>query len=211
MKFAVVPAAGLSTRMGRPKLLLPLGGRPVLDHIVAALRGGGVEHVLVVIGPHVPELAAVAEAASAHVHFLAQATPDMRTTVEHGLRWLEERFHPRPDDAWFLAPGDHAAVDAQVVRLLCEAYAVEPRRSIFVPVHDGRRGHPTLIAWRHVAGIRSFSTGQGLNGYLRSRAEDVMEIPVQDASVLVNLDTPEDYERLRATWPGKTSTRPKTR
>src|SRR5207237_3552168 len=54
--LALIPAAGKSTRMGRPKLALPLGGRTVLEHVVAALRDAGVEHVLVVVGPHVPEL-----------------------------------------------------------------------------------------------------------------------------------------------------------
>ncbi len=52
MIFAVVPAAGRSSRMGRPKLSLPLGGRTVLEHVVIALRQGGVDEVLVVVGPH---------------------------------------------------------------------------------------------------------------------------------------------------------------
>ena len=65
--FALVPAAGFSRRMGRPKLGLPLGERTVLEHVVAALRQGGAEHVLVVVGPHVPELAPLAAAAVAEV------------------------------------------------------------------------------------------------------------------------------------------------
>src|SRR5437879_4363300 len=57
---AVIPAAGQSTRMGRPKLALPLGGRSVLERVVDALRGAGVD-VLVVLGPHVADLAAAAQ------------------------------------------------------------------------------------------------------------------------------------------------------
>lgn len=110
MIFAVVPAAGLGSRMGRPKLSLPLGGRTVLERIVAALRQGGVDAVLAVVGPHDPGLAALAEAAGACVLRLPEATADMRATVERGLRLLEERFHPRPDDAWLLAPADHPAL-----------------------------------------------------------------------------------------------------
>ena len=152
MIFAVVPAAGLGSRMGRPKLSLPLGGQTVLGQVVAALRQGGVDAVLAVVGPHDPGLAALAEAAGACVLRLPEATADMRATVERGLRCLEERFHPRPDDAWLLAPADHPALDADVVRRLWAAYAARPSQSIMVPVHDGRRGHPTLIAWRHVCG-----------------------------------------------------------
>jgi molybdenum cofactor cytidylyltransferase len=197
MIFAVVPAAGHSTRMGRPKLALPLTGRPVLAHVVAALRGG-VDHVLVVVGPHVPELAPLAEAAGAHVCLLAEPTPDMRATVEHGLRWLEEHFGPAPEDAWLLAPADHPALDADVVRRLCAAYTATPSRSIVVPVHAGRRGHPTLIAWRHVAGMRAYPPGEGLNGYLRSHAAETLEVEAH-AGVLADVDTPEDYERFQRT------------
>jgi molybdenum cofactor cytidylyltransferase len=197
MIFAVVPAAGRGSRMGRPKLSLPLGGRTVLEHVVAALRQGGVDETLVVVGPHDPELAPLATAAGAHVLALGEPTADMRATVEHGLRWLEDRFHPRPDDAWLLAPADHPALDAAVVRRLCEAYAARPPRSIVVPVHGGRRGHPTLIAWRKVAGVLAHARGKGINDFLRSQEEQIMEILLPSAAVLRDLDTPEDYERLR--------------
>ncbi len=197
MIFAVVAAAGRGSRMGRPKLSLPLGGRTVLEHVVAALRQGGVDEVLAVVGPHDPALAPAAEAAGASVLTLAEPTPDMRTTVELGLRWLESRFHPRPDDAWLLVPADHPALDADVVRRLCEAYAAQPSRSIVVPVHGGRRGHPTLIAWRHVAGVLAHPGGKGINDYLRSQQEQILELPAPSAAVLWDLDTPEDYERLR--------------
>src|SRR5437764_15360285 len=89
--LAIIPAAGQSTRMGRPKLLLPLGGRTVLERVVAAVRQGGAGATVVVIGPHVPELVPLAEAAGAIPLRLAEPTPDMRATVEHGLRWLEEQ------------------------------------------------------------------------------------------------------------------------
>ena len=200
MIFGVVPAAGRGSRMGRPKLSLPLGDRTVLEHVVAALRQGGVDETLVIVGPHDPELAPLATAAGAHVLALAEPTADMRATVEHGLRWLEDRFHPRPDDAWLLAPADHPALDTAVVWRLCEAYAALPSCSIVVPVHEGRRGHPTLIAWRHVAGIRAYPSGKGINDYLRSQQEQVLEVPTASAAVLCDLDTQEDYERLRQSW-----------
>jgi CTP:molybdopterin cytidylyltransferase MocA len=186
--------------MGRPKLALPLGGGTVLGHVVAALRGGGAGPVLVVVGPHVPELAPLAEAAGASACLLAEETADMRATVEAGLRWLEEKFNPRPEDDWLLAPGDHPTLESGVVRQLLQVRAAHPGASIFIPTFGGRRGHPALIAWRHVAGIRSLPSGQGLNAYLRRPAAETVELPVATASVLCDLDTPEDYERLQATW-----------
>jgi len=202
--FALIPAAGKSSRMGRPKLSLPLGDRTVLEHVIAALRSASVDRILVVVGPHVPELVPLAEKAGAETLLLPQETADMRATVETGLHHLETRYSPRPDDAWLLVPADHPTLDARVVRRLLNAW--QPRLSIVVPTFGGRRGHPTLIGWSHVAGLRAHPPGQGLNTYLRQHPEDTREVPVETEAVLRDLDTPEDYERLRGDacgWPAK--------
>jgi molybdenum cofactor cytidylyltransferase len=196
MILGLLPAAGKSVRMGRPKLSLPLGGSTVLEQVVAALRRGGVEHVLVVAAPHTAELAALAEAAGADCLLLQHETPDMRATVEHGLAWLEERFRPGPGDAWALVPADHPALDAAVVRGLLAAHAAACA-SLVVPTFQGRRGHPTLIGWEHVAGLRAHPPGEGVNAYLRLHRERTLELAVDSDAVLCDLDTPEDYERLR--------------
>jgi CTP:molybdopterin cytidylyltransferase MocA len=191
--------------MGRPKLSLPLAGRTVLDSVLAALRAAGVGHTLVVVGPHVAHLAPLAEAAGASALLLDAETPDMRATVEHGLRWLEEHFHPGPADAWLLVPGDHPTLDPGIVRRLEEARRLHPGHSIFVPTHAGRRGHPTLFAWENAAAIRSWPAGEGLNAFVRGHADRTLEVPVSDPEVLSDLDTPADYERLlRAHGPGGT-------
>jgi molybdenum cofactor cytidylyltransferase len=199
MRYALIPAAGHSRRMGRPKLALPLGGRTVLEHVLAVLRQAGVEHTLVVLGPHVAELGPVAAAAGAGVQQLAAATADMRATVEEGLRWLEERWRPSPEDDWLLVPADHPTLSSEVVRQLCVARQKSPGHSIFVPTHGGKRGHPTMLAWKHVAGIRARPAGEGLNTYVRGRAGEALEVAVEDPAILFDLDTPADYERLLRT------------
>ncbi len=196
MTFAVVPACGHSSRMGRPKLALSLGDRTVIERVVAALREGGVEHVLVVVGPHVPELVPLASAAGAEVLALLETTADMRATVERGLAWIEECFSPALDDYWLLAPADHPGSPSAVVRQLLDV-ATNSAHSVAVPIHRGRRGHPTLIRWRHAAGIRALMAGVGINTYLRGLATETLELAVTDPGILANLDTPEDYERLR--------------
>jgi molybdenum cofactor cytidylyltransferase len=181
--------------MGRPKLALPVAGRTVLEHVVTALRQAEVEPVLVVLGPHVADLAGPARAAGAGVLVLEAVTPDMRATVEHGLAWIEQHCRPAPDDGWLLVPADHPTLDAALVRRLVAAWR-EGAGSIIVPTWQGKRGHPTLVAWSHVTGIRGHPAGQGLNTYFRLHAEQTLEVPVDSAAVVEDLDTPEDYERL---------------
>lgn len=193
--FALIPAAGKSRRMGRPKLSLPLGDRTVLQHVIAAVQQAGVEHVLVVAGPDGGELASLAPG----IPFvqLAADTPDMRATIEHGLRWWETERNPRADDAWLLLPADHPTVDASIIRPLIEAAERDRQHGVFVPTYQGKRGHPTLIRWRLTRDIRQLPANVGLNALFRAQPHEIVELPTDCADVLIDMDTPEDYQALR--------------
>ncbi len=184
--------------MGQPKLALPLGERTVLEHVVHALRQGGIDEVLVVVGPHVPHLAPLARGAGALVLQLPEETPDMRTTVEFGLCWLKAHRNPGSADAWMLVPADHPALEASVVRALLQV----PRspRLIVVPTYQGKRGHPLLLGWDHVVEILRFRAGVGLNCYLRAQPEEIVTLAVDAESILWDLDEPQDYIRLKLLW-----------
>jgi CTP:molybdopterin cytidylyltransferase MocA len=196
MIAAVVPAAGRGTRMGRPKLSLCVGGRPMLESVVTALRDGGADPVVVVTGPHDPRAPAIARAAGADVCELAEPSPDMRTTVEHGLRWLLQRYRPGTDDAFLLTPGDIPFLDAGTVRTLCRMWRSQPSASVLVPVRASQRGHPALIGWRHVAAILSWPVECGINSYLREWGDETEMVPVSSAGGFGDVDTPADRDSL---------------
>jgi molybdenum cofactor cytidylyltransferase len=193
--FGLIPAAGKSARMGQPKLLLPVGDATVLARVLSAVRAGGVTDVLVVVGPDSPALADAAQQAGAHVLRLAEETPDMRATCMRGLDWLAQRFVPLTSDGLLLLPADHPTCRPEIVQALLEA-ARRTDRSIIVPVHAGRRGHPVWLRWQHVAAIRALPPTQGLNAFIRAQAADTLELTWHDAEILRDLDTPEDYARL---------------
>jgi CTP:molybdopterin cytidylyltransferase MocA len=164
--------------------------------VVAALRQAEVELVLVVLGPHGADLAALAQRAGASVLQLDQPTPDMRATIEQGLRWLEQERRPTAADAWLLCPPDHPLLEPAIIRQIVAGWR-EQDASIVVPAFEGRRGHPALIGWQHVAGLRAHPADQGLNTYLRAHQQETLELPVSSEAILCDLDTPEDYERLQ--------------
>jgi molybdenum cofactor cytidylyltransferase len=191
--LGLIPAAGKSRRMGRPKLSLTCGDSTVIECVLAAVRTAGIEEVLVVVAPDAEDLARLAESAGAHVLRLPSDTPDMRATCEHGLAWLEERYHPADDDGWLLLPADHPTVRPGVV---CAILDAAPGRSIVVPVHESKRGHPTWLRWSHVAAIRALPPDQGLNALIRANAAQTFELDWPSDAILRDLDTPQDYERL---------------
>ncbi len=198
--FGLIPAAGKSRRMGRAKLLLPLGDKTVLEHVLSAVRMAGVDEIVVVVAPDGAALAEIATAAGAHVVQLAEDTPDMRATCVHGLAWIEAHFHPADDDGWLLLPADHPTVRPEIVRALLNAAQEDCRHTIVVPTYQARRGHPTWLRWSHVAGIRALPPEQGLNLFIRAHDGATRELPWDSDEILRDLDTPEDYARLLAVY-----------
>jgi molybdenum cofactor cytidylyltransferase len=174
-----------------------VGGIPVLARVIRALRAAQVDHILVVLAPGADDLSRLALAEGAAALFLPAETSEMRQTVEFGLRWLEETHHPPRDALWLLVPGDHPCMEPEVIRRLIAASLLDPRGSIFVPVHQGRRGHPTLFRWPHANEVAEIPAGRGLDHLIREQRAVTREVPVESASVLWDLDTPEDYERLQ--------------
>jgi molybdenum cofactor cytidylyltransferase len=178
--------------MGRPKLILPVGGEPLIARLVAALRAGGTGRVVVVApvaeAPGAPTLIAEARARGAEVVVPEEPPPDMRASIELGLARLARG--PAPLGV-FLAPGDSPGTTTELVGRLVERYRADPTR-IVVPGHAGRRGHPVLLPWILTAEIPGLPPGVGANALLKAHADRVVIIEA-DPSAVADLDTPADY------------------
>jgi molybdenum cofactor cytidylyltransferase len=198
--FAVVPAAGLSRRMGSPKLLLSLGGRTVIRRLLDALREAGVERQVVVCRRNDDELRREIDAAGATAVQPDVDPPDMRTSVEHALRFLKETVAPRPDDGWLLSPADHPVLNAAVLVEVLNRWR-ETTAGILVPTFQGKRGHPTILRWSLAEAVAGIPADRGLNDLLQRFSGDVEEVPVDDACTLTDLDTPADLSELRQRFP----------
>lgn len=193
MIVGLVPAAGLSRRMGRPKLLLRVGGVPLIARVVDALRDGGAGRVVVVVAPAgtpgATEVAELAEGRRAEVVVAPGPTPDMRASVELGLAHLAAG---PPPVAVLLAPGDSPGIGPGLVGRLVRRASESPGR-IVVPRHRGRSGHPVLIPWPLAARIPLLPAGVGVNALMAGHADAVEPLDADDPGLLADLDTPDDY------------------
>lgn len=206
---AIVPAAGLSRRMGRPKLILPLGDRTILERVLLALREGGAGPVVVVTGPPdqegAPAVADAARRAGAAVATPSAPVPDMADSIRLGLRhWLRvfgEANLALPSHV-LLTPGDAVGVDRRAVAGVVQV-AREAPGAIVVPAEvdpetsPPRRGHPAAIPRELFDAILELPPGLGVNVLLRNADRETRIVPVPRSAAPRDLDTPDDYARAR--------------
>lgn len=185
---AVVPAAGLSRRMGQEKILLPFGGSTLLETILETLAAAGITDIVTVLRPDLPEAADRANRSGARVVFNPHPEEEMLVSIRLGL----EAISPEAA-AVFIWPADHPAVSRGTIGLL--ARGADPARAL-VPSYRSRRGHPALVGRDLVAVIGQIPPREGLRHLWRMRPEALLEIPVEDPGVVRNIDTPEDYRQL---------------
>jgi molybdenum cofactor cytidylyltransferase len=192
---AIVPAAGRSQRMGRPKLLLTIAGQSMLAHIVKSLRTGGAGRVVVVAPPsdseEGPAVAAEARAVGAEVIVPPVRPLEMRDSIELALDQLAQGLPP----SWVvLTPGDCPGITPALVAALLELAAQKQER-IIVPVANGRRGHPIVLPWSMAAKIARLPCGVGVNTLLGEHSSELTELAVSNAAISADLDTPDDLRR----------------
>ncbi|MGQ0635693.1 MAG: nucleotidyltransferase family protein [Planctomycetaceae bacterium] len=200
--FAVIPAAGLSRRMGRPKLLLPWGERTVIAQVLSVLARPEISRRLVVIRAADTVLRAAVLHGGGEVLIPTTDPPEMRDSVEFALKFIGERCAPQDHDGWLLAPADHPLLDAAPLAELLARWSRGDCR-ILVPTWHGRRGHPVLFRWELAAQVASLPKDCGINALVREQPSEVVELQVGSPAVISDLDTPEDYERLLRDRQGK--------
>ena len=183
---AVILAAGRSTRMGQPKALLPINGHTFLENILGAIAKTSIEDVFVVVGHHRKEIEERVKMPS--VVFNKDYEQGMITSFQAGIRALSWDV-----SAAFLFLVDHPLVDPKTLEAMIEQLA--PNR-IILPTFEGRRGHPVLFSSEVLEEILVLPPSEGANIVVRKDPARIVEVPVNTPGILVDIDTPEDLEKL---------------
>lgn len=183
----IVLAAGESRRMGRPKLLLPLGDDTVLGHTLANALAGGVSPLIVVCGAYATEVAAQAEAKGLPCVFNAAYGAGQSSSLIAGLR-AAPRDHGLMfilADQPFILPASYAALAA--------AYRHSQALIVAPQCPDGRRGNPVIIAPQLFAEINLLRGDTGARLVLEKYHSSILFVPLDDEGLLMDLDTEADY------------------
>jgi len=189
---AVILAAGCSSRMGAFKPLLPFGESTVLERAIALFRTAGIEDVRVVVGHRAAELLPLLARLRVRPLFNARYREGMFSSVVTAAASFETK-----SGAFFLLPADFPLVRRQTVAMLLRA-GRSSGAGILYPAFRGRRGHPPLLAAAYRDVIRSWPGAGGLQALLRQHQGDAALIETGDEGILLDMDTPADYQRLRS-------------
>jgi molybdenum cofactor cytidylyltransferase len=188
---AIVLAAGLSRRMGRAKLLMPVRGRALVRHAVEGVLVDGVDSVWVVTGPDGEPIAAAL--AGLEVQLAVNPAPEQGQagSVRAGIAAL-----PAAVDAALIALGDQPALPASVIPALLAARRASPKPIVAPRYRDGQ-GNPVLFRREIFPELLRLTGDQGARPIIQKEPARVEWVDL-DLPMPPDVDTPDDYEKIRA-------------
>ena len=186
---AIIPAAGYSSRMGRFKPLLPLGDAPLIRRLLTIFQQAGLTRIQVVTGHRAAELNGRLPFPADTIH-----NPDyprgMFSSILRGIAGLAPEI-----EAAFILPVDIPLVRAATLRQLIRRFR-RSRAGLVYPVFQGQRGHPPLISRDLLDEARAWSGEGGLRAFLEMHDTRAQECPLPDQGTVMDMDYPEDYQRI---------------
>lgn len=191
---AVILGAGASSRMGRPKLLLPWHERTVIAQIIGQWRQLGAKQITVVHRPGDKVLLReldLLNVASEDRIVNPEPARGMFSSIQCAANWNGWR----PDIAvWSIILGDQP----QLCLKTLHAILVFSRRhpdAICQPEYDGHGRHPVLLPRSAFEDLKS-SPAKNLKEFLKCNSRQLVKCPMDDPTLPLDMDTPEDYIRL---------------
>jgi len=193
---AILTAAGESTRMGRPKPLLPWRGVALVEYQTASLLDAGVAEVIVVLG-HRHQLVAPHVKGPGVRHVV---NPDYRrgktTSIKAGLRHID----PAATDILLLAVDQPRP--PEVIAAIVTAH-IQKNALITSPRYQGHGGHPLVFSARLRDELEAITEEkQGVREVIQAHRAEVNRVPIDDPVVRLDINSPEEYEEARTRYGG---------
>ncbi len=187
----ILLAAGMAQRMGSLKQLLPLGTSTVMGVTLAKISASDAGSVIVVVGAMEEETSEIARQAGATVVSNPDYRLGMSTSLRKGLEELKADC-----ELFMVALADQPLTETETYNLLLEQ-ARESDKGIAVPVYEGQKGNPIIFKRRYLPELLTLKGDVGGRELLKRHPEDIFYIEVRDPGVVTNVNTPNDYEKLK--------------
>jgi molybdenum cofactor cytidylyltransferase len=191
MIVAVVLSAGESSRMGRPKALLPIDGQTFIERIVAALKQTTVGKIIVILGHNAREL----EAKISHLPVQILINTDYKQGQLSSLQLAVRDLQADADcDGMLVHLVDHPYLAPALVQEMIRRF-YETKKRIIVPRYHGKRGHPVIFSNTLFGELLSAPMAEGAKAVVNAHRAETLEIDTQEEGIAVDIDTPELYQQ----------------
>lgn len=194
---AVILGAGLSTRMGSAKLLLPWKDTSILGYIVSVLSSVGIKDIIVVIRPDHDQLIEYLNILSKDfpvrtVINISFKPDDILTSIQYGLNAI----HASSSGA-LIVLGDQPQIEEDTVDRIIQVHQ-SSRLSIVIPSFSMRRGHPWLIPYHLFSQFIQLQHPFTPRDFINHHEDEIIYVEVDNDNILKDIDTPDDYQNLKS-------------
>jgi molybdenum cofactor cytidylyltransferase len=183
----IVLAAGASSRMGEPKPLLEVDGTPFLERAIKLLRGAGCRYVLAVVNDRDDWITRLADASGAGIVINENPQSEQIDSLRLGIANLPDGY-----DGVMVLPVDFPRVQDTTVKKLIAEFT-NTRSPVLNPSYNGTAGHPVIFSRDVVAELARPDLPDGARSVIEQHS-DARTIAVDDPGVLIDIDTPTDYQ-----------------
>lgn len=189
---AIVLAAGMSKRMGVPKLILPWGDTTIIGHVVRNLQKAGITSIVVVTGGAHQEVADALETYPVTIVYNERYRQDhMIQTLQCGLTRL-----PDAVTAALVVLGDQPQIGIEVIEALVGEYMVSRAKIIF-PSDGKRRGHPWVVEKSLWEDILAFPASRTMRDFFGDHEDEIRYLLIKTNTIFQDIDTSGDYEKYK--------------
>ncbi len=198
MIVPIILAAGTSTRMGKiNKLLLTYRGQTLVQRIHEVVEQVGFKTILTVLGHEAEQVKKVLESSRTHFVFNPDFAQGMTSSIQAGIRAC-----PPETTGFMIFLSDLVLLEVATIQQLVKTFETQYRPEqplILLPTYQGKPGHPICFSAHFKADILAHQVAHGCKAIVRTHADQVMEVPVNNFSILRDVDTPEDFKQLPKT------------
>ena len=189
---AVILAAGMSKRMGKPKHLLPLNGEPLIYYSITLALQQNLHPIVVIAGQHKKEIEKVIQCDNVTYLYNPDYQSGMASSLKLGIEAVSYEA-----DAAMIFLGDQPFVPIQVVQALIKEYELNKDQGVCIvrPRYAGELGHPILFDGRLFEHFNKIDGDEGGRSIIRNHKEQLKIIDFSESLWGMDVDTPEDYER----------------
>jgi molybdenum cofactor cytidylyltransferase len=206
--FALVLAAGESSRMGEPKQFLTYGGASFLTRAIEGFIRAGVDDIVVVCGykfESMKEHILGSRYSIAAGELLKRLTivenPDYSkgqlSSIKAGLEAFGRKKAIDFYKGFMIQLIDRPLVRYDTFKQLKERFAADDACAILLPSYEMKRGHPACFSSKFIGGILGLGGGESLKTILAENEKDIRYLEVDDAGIITNVDTPLEYEKIK--------------